>query len=366
MPRAKTLVAGVVALASATFAIAWVSPAPVGMHEGPVAAKSLGQMAFGPNNVLFVGDNDAGAIHAIQIEDAGKPGGAINIDGIDTKVAQALGVAVTDIALADMAVHPVSHNVYLTVRRGAGADMKWILLRVTASATNPIEEVPLDNVKFSTASIANVPASTSGGRNPRNAAITDIAFADGKVWVAGLSNEEFSSAFRQLAYPFGGSQQSTSLEIYHWAHKKSETQSPVMTFTPVTINGKLNMVAAYTCTPLVAFDASGLANGQKVLGRTVADLGAGNAPYDIVAYTTGGQDYVLVANRNHAMMKVSVADIATGKQLSPDTNDGIPRKNVSAPGAVTQLANFDANNVIVVQKSATGGFDLRTIAKSTF
>lgn len=361
MPRPKSLIAGVAALASVALAIAWVSPAPLGMHEGPLAARSLGQMAFGPSNVLFVGDNDAGVIHAIHIDEPGTAGGAINLEQLDAKVAQALGTTASGITIVDMAVHPASHNVYLTVRRGAGADMKWALLRVKSSGT--IEEVSLENVKSSTGAITNPSPNPTGGRT---ATITDIAYADGKVWVAGISNEEFASAFRQLPYPFTNTQKSTSLEIYHWAHKKTETQSPVMTFAPVMLNGKLNMVAAYTCTPLVAFEVAGLANGQKVVGRTVADLGAGNAPYDIVAYTAGGKDYVLVANRAHPMMKVSTADIATGQPLSPQTNDGIPRTNVSAPGAVTQLADFDANNVVLIQKNAAGGVDLKTVAKTTF
>jgi hypothetical protein len=139
-----------------------------------------------------------------------------------------------------------------------------------------------------------------------------------------------------------------------------------MTFTPVMLDGKLNMVAAYTCTPLVAFEVGGLADGQKVLGRTVADLGTGNQPSDIVAYTSGGKDYVLVANSRHPMMKVSTADIAAGKQLTPESNDGIARTPVTAPGLVTQLADFDANNVVVIQKNAAGGVDLRTVAKSAY
>lgn len=361
MPRGKALVAGCAVLASAAFAIAWVSPAPLGMHEGPLAAKSLGQMAFGPNNVLFVGDNDAGAIHAIQLDEPANAGTAINLEQIDVKVAQALGTTPQGAAIVDMAVHPASHNVYLTVRRGTGADTKWALLRVTGKGT--IEEVSLENVKSSTGTITNPSPNPTGGRT---ATITDIAFADGKVWVAGISNEEFASAFRQLAFPFTNTQQSTSLEIYHWAHKKSETQSPVMTFTPMQLNGKLHMVAAYTCTPLVSFEVAGLAHGQKVLGRTVADLGTGNQPTDIVAYSIAGKDYVLVANRTHAMMKVSAADIASGKQLTPETDSGIARTNVAPPGAVTQLANYDANNVIVMQKNSTGSVDLKTVAKSAY
>jgi hypothetical protein len=66
------------------------------------------------------------------------------------------------------------------------------------------------------------------------------------------------------------------------------------------------------------------------------------------------------------MMKLSAEDIAGAPALTTPDNVGIPRTNVSAPGAIVQLADFDADNVIVIQKGAAGGFDLKTIAKSSF
>ena len=39
--------------------------------------------------------------------------------------------------------------------------------------------------------------------NLRADTITDIAYDDGKLYVAGLSNEEFSSALRIVPFPFG-------------------------------------------------------------------------------------------------------------------------------------------------------------------
>ena len=114
--------------------------------------------------------------------------GAINLEGLDAKVAQVLGVAATDVQIIDLAVHPTSKNVYLTVTRGAGASAVPVLLRVTRNAQRPIEEVPLTNVKFSTAAISNAPANVPGERrNPRTSTITDIAYADGQVWVGGAS-----------------------------------------------------------------------------------------------------------------------------------------------------------------------------------
>jgi hypothetical protein len=255
--------------------------------------------------------------------------------------------------------------VYLTVRRGAGTDMTYTLLRVTRDAAKPIEAVSLTNVKASSAPITN-PSPNPG--NARQRTITDIAFADGQVWVAGLSNEQFASAFRRIAYPFAAAPHATStLQIYHVSHGASETRSPIMTFAPQTIGGKLYMIAGYTCTPLVTFEAGGLAGGQHVNGRTVAELGAGNQPLDIMGYTSGGKQYVLLANTRYGMMKLNADDFATGASLTTrDGGNGIERKEVSAPGAVVQLSDFDANNVLVIQKSATGGFDLKTIAKSTF
>src|SRR6185295_18227742 len=109
--------------------------------------------------------------------------------------------------------------------------------------------------------------------------------------------------------------------------------------------GKTYILAAYTCTPLVAFEVSGLADGQKVVGRTVVDLGAGNAPWDIVTYNSGGKDYVLVANRTHEMMKLSAEELVNAPALTtPDAPNTLTRTNVSPKGAVVQLSDYDAAN----------------------
>jgi hypothetical protein len=336
------------------------------MVPGPVSAKTLGAMTFGPNNVLFVADNDAESVYALEIADGAKAAGPVDLTGIDSKIAQALGTTVDQISIADMAVHPASHNVYVTVTRGKGADAKPVLVKVTANAASPVSVVSLDNINHSVSKIDNAPVSTGAARDPHRSTITYLGFADGSLWIAGLSNEQFSSAFRRVAFPFNSKEETTTLQIYHVSHKRSETQAPVMAFAPVKIDGKLVMLAAYTCTPIVAFDASNLKNGQQVTGRTVADLGAGNQPADMVSIMSNGKSYVLVANRTHPMMKLSVAEIAGAPALTTPESEGIPRQNESAPGAIVQLADYDANNVIVIQKGASGGLDLKTIAKSSF
>jgi hypothetical protein len=367
MNRAK-LFAALPVLALAAVVVAWGSPDALtrGMTVGAPDVSSLGAMTFGPGNILFIGDNMAGNVLAVQIDEPASSNQApIDVTGIDGKIAQLLGTTPEDVIINDLAVHPVSRNVYLTVTRGRGADGKPILLRVTRNASRPVEEVSLEKVKYSTAAIPNAPAANpTARRNPRTFTVTDLAFVDGQLWVAGLSNEEFSSAFRRMAFPFGDALSTTTVEIYHVSHGRNETNAPVMTFLPQKINGTLHMLAAYTCTPLVAFEAQSLKNGQHVVGRTVAELGAGNQPLDMVSFTKDGKETILIANSRHPLMRVNVADIAKAPALtSPTKEEGIARVPLAQTG-ISQLADLDANHVVVLRRGE-GGLELRSIAKSS-
>jgi len=355
---------GLVVAAAVAASVAWIRPDSSGMVVGSPAVQSLGQMAFGPGNVLFIGDNTGAQILAVEIDDAARGTGAINLEGLDAKVAQVLGVAAGDIQINDMAVHPASRNVYLTVTRGSGASAVPVLLRVTRNAQRPIEEVPLTNVKYSTAAISNAPADDpSARRNPRTSTVTDIAFADEKVWVAGLSNEEFASTFRRFSFPFGKAMETTTLEIYHVSHRASETRSPVTSFTIQQINGRQYVVAGYTCTPIVAFDVADLVPGKHVVGRTVAELGAGNTPTDLVPFERAGKNVIMVVNNRRPLMRIDASDVATGAALKVPEVAGIPRTPLEQPSGITQMAELDANYVVVVQRGANG-LDLKSIAKS--
>ena len=66
--------------------------------------------------------------------------------------------------------------------------------------------------------------------------ITDMAYVDGKLVVAGLSNEEFASKLRTVPYPFAAVEAGTSVEIYHGNHGQFETRSPVISFVPYKID----------------------------------------------------------------------------------------------------------------------------------
>src|SRR5262249_54108227 len=152
--------------------------------------------------------------------------------------------------------NPVSGNTYLSLARGKGADSKPALVRVDRAGK--LTEVALQDVPFAKVTLTNAPA---GGK--RAEAITQLAFVKGRLIVAGLSSEEFASKLRSLPYPFTEADPGTSVEVFHGAHGKLETASPVRTFTAYEIDGEPNLLAAYTCTPLVKFPLSDLKPGAK-------------------------------------------------------------------------------------------------------
>jgi hypothetical protein len=97
--------------------------------------------------------------------------------------------------------------------------------------------------------------------------VTDMAYVNGKLFVAGLSNEEFSSKLWAVPYPFVSADRGTSVEIFHGNHGRLETRSPVYTFIPYTIDNQPYLIGGYLCTPLVKFPLSSLTPGAKVQAR---------------------------------------------------------------------------------------------------
>ena len=102
-----------------------------------------------------------------------------------------------------------------------------------------------------------------------------------------------------------------------------------------------------------------------MFGRTVADLGAGNQPIDMISVTHDGKPMILIANSRHPLMRVDLNDVAKAPSLVSPTKDmGIGYAKLTPPG-IRQLADLDAANVVVLQAAADGSLDLRSIAKST-
>jgi hypothetical protein len=197
----------------------------------------------------------------------------------------------------------------------------------------------------------------------RRSTITDLAWVDGGLLVAGLSNEEFTSRLRRVPYPFDGSAQGTSVEIYHVDHGKYETQAPIRSLIP--FDGGASVLAAYTCTPVVHFPVAALRSETLVRGRTVAELGPMNQPFSLVSYDRDGQEFLLVSGTRHPLFKIPAASIAGQEPLTgPPTENpesfGVPREALDHQG-VTWMASLDRGHVVVVQDDGAD-IHLRTLA----
>lgn len=361
--RNKVLTVVIAAIAASTL-VAWTAvpdeAASATFVYGTPALESIGAIAFGPDNVLFVGDSQGAAVYAIDMPDTESGDGPVNVRGLDTKLAAMFGTTADDITVRDLAIHPASHNVYLSVSRGDGS---FALVKVDGNGT--LSEVSLADVQYSKGDISNAPAldATYGRRgSARQYTITDLAFADGEVMVAGLSNQEFASNFRRMPFPFTGDMDATSLEIYHVSHGQYETHAPVDTFTPYVINGSVYVVASYTCTPLVLFGLEGLEDGAHVMGTTVAELGAGNRPLDIITYSDGSGDFVLVANSRHPLMKIDASNFASAESLvSPTRETGVPFETMPQPGI--QRLGERGDHIVMLQSN--DGLHLISVAKDS-
>jgi hypothetical protein len=354
-----------VCAAVATASVASLAHADAGsLKAGKVNLQSAGALAFGPDGVLFVGDSKAGSIYALDTQDR-KQGATNGVDvrGISAKIAAALGTTADQIAINDLAVNPVSKSVYLSVSRGLGPDALPVLLHV--NGTGAIEELKLDNIKHASVALPNAPAHDAKDRRGgslRLEAITDLAYVDGKLLVAGLSNEEFASNLRVIPYPFQEVSRGSSIEIFHGAHGRFETNAPVRTFVPYTIGKESNILAAYTCTPLVKIPVSELTAGNKVDGTTIAELGNRNRPLDMVVYKKGGVDHLLMSNSARGVMKMSLAGIEKYQAITAQTDiTGLPYETLGELKGVEQLDRLDDTKAVLLVKNEAGAVDLKTI-----
>jgi len=333
------------------------------LKQGKADIKSAGVMAFGPEGILFVGDSVGGTIFAFDTQDrTAAQGVPVDIAGINEKVAAMLGTTADQILINDLAVNPISKKMYLSVSRGRGPTATPVIVRVDSKGK--IEQFSLESVSLAKVMLPDPPASQGEGRqNPRLNTITDLAYVDGKVMVAGLSSEEFASTLRSVPFPFEQASKGAGIEIWHGSHARFETQAPVRTFVPFKIKGEQNILAAYTCTPLVKIPVSSLKAGAKVKGTTIAELGAGNQPLDMITYSKGGHEYILMNNSNRGMMKLSVDNIDTYKPITtPIDIAGVPYETIKALTGVQQLDKVDDQMAVILVQAGSGPMALKTIA----
>ena len=345
--------------------------APAGAPTGVAAAgpqlQSIGPLGFGPNGVMYAADSVAGKIYALDLgaQASGGAPGTANVDNFTQKVAAMLGTDAAQVAVTDLVVDARTRNSFVSVMRGQGPAARPALLRVDGAGA--ISLINTEALQFTSVDLPNLPAANATGRNQRSQAITQVKYANGRVWASGLSNEEFASKMWSIAYPFTKADAGKSVEIYHGNHQQLETRAPMYAFVPYTLNNEPYMIGGYLCTPLVKFPVSALVDkapaSKPYRGITIGEFGAGSRPIDMILYKKNNKDFLLMSNTNRGVMKIPTEGFATAAPITtPVTSEtgGVPFEKIPSMAGVLQLDLLDAKHSIVLAGTNTA-LNLRAV-----
>lgn len=331
------------------------------LSAGAFAAdvESISRLAAGPGNILFVADWKAAKVHAIELEPAPykRAGAAFNVLDLEALLSRQVGGA--RVYVEDMVVRPKTAQVYVAASYGAqktpalfvvtsDGHARRVDLRAARSTSVTLRDAPTTNAKF-------------WKQTPeRSFTVTDMKWRDGELFVAGLSNQDFASTLRRVRYPFDAKQSITSVEIFHGGHNLMETRAPIRAMSFANLGGKPYLVAAYTCTPLVIIPLDALKDGAHVRGKTIAELGYGNTPADMIPYSTtvGGktESFLMLVNFNRVSDVIPLPELEAArarpgieKQVPFGQIAGVHVMEAPLAGAM-RIDNLDDNSFAVVRR----------------
>jgi hypothetical protein len=290
---------------------------------GPL--QSAGVLAFGPNNVLFVGDITGAAVHAFELpEKEMTPQTGVELGnfqnfegrdlvlGLDQKLAALFGTTNDRIVVNDMAVHQPSQQIFISVERGRGTDAIPAIVKVNHGK---LEVLELEGIAHSQVAIPNQPDAKAmlEFEPQRRYAITDVKYYNGEIFVTGVSNQRFASTLYRIPYPFKSHISTSTVEIWHPVHGEFETRAPIVRQLIREVEGKPYLFGVYGCTPLVRFPLGSLKDGAHVRGDTIGELGYGSNPVDMLTYSDpfDKKDYLLVTIDVRGSMRIGVTDLGS-------------------------------------------------------
>ena len=288
---------------------------------GPL--RSAGVLAFGPENVLFVGDITGAAVHAFALVDKDltpqtdvELGNFHNFEGrdlvrgLDEKLAALFGTTPDKIVVNDIVVHQPSQQIFLSVERGRGADALPAIVKVNHGN---LEVLGLEGIRHSQAAIPNEPDEKAmlEFEPQRTYAITDVKYYKGEIFVTGVSNQRFASTLYRIPYPFNSQMATSTVEIWHPVHGQFETRAPIIRKLIREVHGEPYLFAVYGCTPLVRFPLSALKDGAHVRGETIGELGYGSNPLDMLTFSDpfDQKEYLLVTIDVRSASRIAIADL---------------------------------------------------------
>lgn len=272
--------------------------------------QSISCLRFTRDGKLLVADWRSDSLHAVILpsQKAGKPG-SFNVKNLSTAIRNTLELKNARFKATAVAYDSVNHRAII----GIEVEGKRAVL-IEVSQDGRVQPVAFSIKIDSTFVFKNRPTDEQVWKNipARSFLVTDMLVEDNEVYVAGLANSNFDSTLTRLPYPFNGTSKSTRIEMYHTVHNQFETRAPIRAMCIVSLAGEKHLVAAYTCTPLVTVPIGKL-DGGKVRAKTIAELGFGNAPLNVIPFEINYQgnrsNWIVVANAAKSADLISLNDI---------------------------------------------------------
>jgi hypothetical protein len=356
-----------------------------GGGSGPL--QSAGVLAFGPDNVLFVGDIRGAAIHAFGLRatdltsqaDA-ELGNFHNFEGrdlvrgLDQKLAALFGTTYDKIVINDMVVHRPSQQIFISVERGRSTDALPAIVKVNHGQ---LEVLELNGMPHSQVGIPNEPDPKAMLEfdTQRSFAITDVKYYNGEIFVTGVSNQRFASTLHRIPYPFNAQMTTCTVEIWHPVHGEFETRAPIIRQLIREVQGEPHLFAVYGCTPLVRFPLASLKDGAHVRGDVIGELGYGSNPIDMLTFTDpfDQKEYLLVTIDVRSASRIAVSDLGTatpeptGGQIDFGPG-GLGKTQGLLPIRAEHTAILNAKWAVVIQRHPKTGYrlDISSLAAPYF
>ena len=341
---------------------------------------SAAKLTFGDASTLFIADWKNGRIHAVTVPistakaDAPAP---FNLSDIQGPIAGVLRVSRSSLRFEDMVVQPGTGLAYVavTIQQDKATNKPAV---VTINSAGKVQKIDLANITQKSTPVTDLPGADANFWRTlpyRSLTVTDMKFYENKLYVAGLSNQEFASTLRVYDYPFTGKPSATTVEIYHPVHDQIETRAPIRAMTIMSLSGVPTLVAAYTCTPLVTIPLTDLKAGTHITGKTVGELGWGSAPTGIVTFSAGEENYALITNSSRAadLLSFSVISDAAAKPglntpIKWPTEPYLGAKSIMVPmSTVMRLDNLSKELLLALRRDeASGQMQLVSIPKGAY
>jgi len=314
--------------------VAALGIAALGLTPPQENISLLVALKFDAKGTLYAADAKGDQVLAFAMDEKEAQAKPVKLETLGEQLKKALdGDAVS---VHDIAVHPISHTVYLSASRKGAAGST--LFRVNGD-------------KLEKAELAKpVAAALPSGARPY-----DLVVTSKDVVVSSMNRDKtFGSALHRIALPMkDGGVATSETEIYHTSHKRWETKAPLVAMAGFSAGGQDYVMGSTACTPVVRIGVGDVADKKKVQTQTIVELGNRNAPVSMLVYLQKDQPTLLITNNKEGAYKVPAPVLNEKAKLNEQAASrgggatGI--EVVDAWKGVKRTALLDATSAVVVR-----------------